>query len=48
LNELISHCVYEVKRLNQDKIESAPLVITSISKGKGLKRKKDKEISTTS
>ena len=41
LNELISHCVQEEERLKQENIESAHL--TSTSKDKGNKRKKDKE-----
>ena len=41
LNELISHCVQEEERLKQEKIKSAHL--TSTSKDKGKKRKKDKE-----
>ena len=41
LNELISHCVQEEERLKQEKIESAHL--TSTSKDKGKKRKKNKE-----
>ncbi|XP_056166845.1 uncharacterized protein LOC130138014 [Syzygium oleosum] len=44
LNELISHCVQEEERLKQDKTESAHL--TSTSKDKGMKRKKDKEAAT--
>ena len=41
LNELISHCVQEVERLKREKIESTHL--TSTSKDKGKKRKKDKK-----
>ena len=41
LNELISHCVQKEERLKQEKIESTHL--TSTSKDKGKKRKKDKK-----
>ncbi|XP_020266871.1 uncharacterized protein LOC109842402 [Asparagus officinalis] len=41
LNELISYCVQEEKRLKQEKTESAHL--TSTSKDKGKKRMKNKE-----
>ncbi|XP_024027459.1 uncharacterized protein LOC112093391 [Morus notabilis] len=41
LNELISHCVQEEERLQQEKIESAHLASTSNDKNK--KRKNDKE-----
>ncbi|KAK6139397.1 hypothetical protein DH2020_026861 [Rehmannia glutinosa] len=47
LNELISHCVQEEERLKQDKTESANIASTSKHKGKGLKRKKDKEAAKT-
>ena len=47
LNELISHCVQEEKRINQDKAESAHLTITSKDKRKNNKRKKDKEAGDT-
>ncbi|KAL0428648.1 UNVERIFIED_CONTAM: hypothetical protein Slati_3039600 [Sesamum latifolium] len=47
LNELISHCVQEEKRLKQDKIESGYLASTSKSKDKGKKRKKDKGAADT-
>ena len=43
LNELISHCVQEDKRLKQDKTESAHLATTSKDKKKNKKRKNDKE-----
>ena len=39
LNELISYCVQEEERLNQEKIESANLVNTSKDKGKKRKYK---------
>ena len=42
LNELISHCVEEEKRLKQEQTESAHLVSTTNNKSKGLKRKKEK------
>nr|KYP46851.1 hypothetical protein KK1_031554 [Cajanus cajan] len=47
LNELISHCVQEEERLKQDKTKSAHIASTSKYKGKGLKRKKDKEVAGT-
>ncbi|XP_024026759.1 uncharacterized protein LOC112093124 [Morus notabilis] len=41
LNELISHCVQEEERMEQDKVESAHLASTSKDKDKGKKRKKE-------
>ncbi|KAL0455710.1 UNVERIFIED_CONTAM: hypothetical protein Slati_0910200 [Sesamum latifolium] len=48
LNELVSQCVQEEKRLKQDKIESAYLASTSKGKDKGKKRKKDNGAADTS
>ena len=47
LNELISYCVQEEERLQQDKTESAHLASTSKSRDKRKKRKKDKEAANT-
>ena len=43
LNELISHCVQEEKRIKHNKAESAHLATTSKDKKKNNKRKKDKK-----
>ena len=47
LNELISYCVQENKKITLDKAESAHLVGTSKEKKKNNKRKKDKEATDT-
>ena len=44
LNVIISHCVEQEERSKQDRTESGHLVSITNNKGKGHKRKKDKEV----